>query len=102
MDSLIISFVAPLSNPGHAENPAKVHIILPRDRAYLADLLAKAFEGREDVEIIVDKRHVERRTRKVTVTVERRRAERRRPKEEVIEVVVGRINEPEGWRRGSG
>lgn len=102
MDSLIMSLVAPVSNPGHSENPGKVCIIVPRTRAYLADLLVKAFEGREDVEIIVDKRYGERRTRKVIVAVERRWAERRRTKEEVIEVVIGRTTEPEGPRRGSG
>lgn len=102
MDSLSMSFVTPLGNPGHAENPGAVHIIVPRARAYLAELIAEAFEGREDVEIIVDKRHGERRTRNVAVAVERRRAERRRPKEEVIEVVFGRTTKPEGLRRNPG
>lgn len=97
-----MAFVAPLSNRGHSENPGKVCIIVPRARAYLADLLVKAFEGRDDVEIIVDRRQGERRTRKVAVAVERRWAERRRTKEEVIEVVVGKATEPEGPRRGSG
>ena len=99
MASLIVSFVTAHSNPGHAENPGKVHIIVPRSRAYLADLLAKAFEGREDVEIIVDKRHAERRTQRLAGSVDRRRAERRRPKDEVIEVVVGRTAEPENPRK---
>lgn len=102
MDSLSMSFVAPVGNPGHPENPGKVRIIVPRARAYLADLLVKAFEGREDVEIIVERRQGERRTQKVPVAFERRWAERRRPKEEVIEVVVGRTTEPQGPRGGSG
>lgn len=90
MEPLVMSFVAALIGAGSSEgNPAKVFIIVPRPRAYLADLLAKAFEGREDVEVIVDRRHAERRTQKRPVAVERRRDQRRRPKEEAIEVVVG-------------
>jgi hypothetical protein len=104
MESLMMSFVTPLSNPGDSDNPGnpgRVCIIVPRVRAYLADLLAKAFERREDVEIIVDRRYGERRTRKVAVTVERRWTERRRSKEEVIEVVIGKTTESESSRGGS-
>jgi len=53
------------------------------------DLLAKAFEGREDVEVIVDRRRGERRAQQRSIAVERRRAERRRPKGEAIEFVIG-------------
>lgn len=97
-----MSLVSPLTDPEHADNPGKVRIIVPRARAYLADLIAKAFESREDVEIIVDRRYGERRTRNVAVAVQRRWKERRRPKEEVIEVVVGKTTEPERPPRESG
>ena len=40
------------------ERPAggkrKIHITVHRSYAYLADLLAKAFEGQQDVEVVVD------------------------------------------------
>jgi hypothetical protein len=103
MESLVMSFVAALTAGGNPEgNPGKVCIIVPRPRAYLADLLAKAFEGREDVEVIVDRRYGERRAQKRSVGTERRRGQRRRPKEEVIEVVIGKIGQPEEHREGPG
>jgi hypothetical protein len=94
MIPLVLSFVAPLVDAEHSDgDPAKVYIVIPRHRAYVADLLRKALEAREDVEIIVDRRHGERRTRHRPVAVERRRADRRRPKEEVIEVVIGKLDQ---------
>lgn len=93
-ESLAMSFVVALTAAEHpGDDPAKVFIIVPQPRAYLADLLAKSFEARKDVEIIVDRRYGERRTRRQPVAVERRRAERRRPKEEVIQVVIGGTDE---------
>ncbi len=89
MIPLVLSFVAPLIDTEHSDgDPAKVYIVVPRHRAYVADLLRKAFEGREEVEILVDRRQGERRTRQRPVALERRRADRRRPKEEVIAVVI--------------
>ena len=103
MESFVMSFVTTLTTaaqsegPVHSEgnpgNPGKVYIILPRPRAYLEGLMAKAFEGHEDVAIVVDRRYGERRTRQQPVAVERRRMERRRSKEEVIEVVIRRVAE---------
>ena len=94
-------FVSALTGSGSASgDPRKVYIIVPRARAYLADLLAKAVEGRKDVEVIVDRRRRDRRTEEQPVPVERRRMERRQPKEELVEVVLGRISlsggRPEG------
>jgi hypothetical protein len=94
MIPLILSFVSPLIDTEHSDgDPAKVYIVVPRHRAYVADLLRKAFEGREDVEILVDRRQGERRMRHRPVALERRRADRRRPKEEVIEVVIGKLTQ---------
>ena len=53
-------------------------------------------EGREDLEVVVDRRYGERRKRQNLLTVDRRRVQRRRPKEEVVEVVIGRVN----WLKG--
>ncbi len=58
-----------------------------------------AFEGHEDVENIVERRHGERRTRKRPVKAERRRAAAA-AKEEIIEVVVGRTGQSERPRGG--
>ena len=102
MESMILSFLTPLADAAHpVGNPGKVFIVVPRHRAYLADLLVKAFEGREDVEIVADRRYGERRTQQRSVGVERRRGQRRQPKEEVIEVVFRRIGSPEEPRTGS-
>jgi hypothetical protein len=88
-------------DPGDAsDNPRRVSIIVPQGRANLAELVAKAFEGREDVTIMVDRRRRERRTRHQPVAVDRRRAERRRPKAEVFEVVIESVNRPGKAREG--
>lgn len=101
MESLVVSFVSAVTGVGHSdEDDEKIWIIVPRSHAYLADLLARPFEGREDIEIIVDRRRGDRRTQQRPVPVERRRTNRRRPKEEFVEVVLGRISRsgspPEG------
>src|SRR2546427_12979833 len=62
MESLVISLVTALtggqrSDSGHE----RVSIIVPATHTHLLDLLAKAFEGREDVEVIVDRRRGDRR-----------------------------------------
>src|SRR2546426_12835874 len=57
MEPLVMFLVSALTggenSPG---DPHRVHIVVPRSHAYLADLLAKAFEGRGGVEGIVDRR----------------------------------------------
>lgn len=60
----------------------------------LADMLAKAFAGREDVTIIMDRRRAERRIWQQPVAVDRRQAARRRPREKVFEVVIGSFYRP--------
>lgn len=97
-----MSFIAPVTDTEHpGGNPGAVYIIVPRSRAYLADLIRKAFEGREDAKILVDRRYGERRTQQRPIVVERRRGERRRSKEQVIEVVIGGISPLGGSREGS-
>lgn len=101
METQIMSFLTPLADTAHpGGNAGKVFIIVPQHRAYFADLLIKAFEGREDVEVITDRRHGERRTQQQASRMERRQGQRRRPKEGVIEVVVGTIG-PQEPRAGS-
>jgi hypothetical protein len=62
-------------------------IIRPRYSA-LGEELRRAFQGQEDVQVIVDRRAGERRTSRHPVTVERRLAERRRAMDELVEVVI--------------
>jgi len=68
------------------EGPGMMSIIIRRPYAYLDKELHSTFEGQEDVKVLVDSRHGERRTRTQPVELERRHADRRRPKEELVEV----------------
>jgi len=92
VESLVISFVTVLTGEEPVDGDP-VYFIIPRPRAYLADLLAKSFTGRPDMEIIVDRRYAERRKGPGTGEwhqEDRRQAERRRPKQDLIEVVIER------------
>jgi len=101
MEPLVMRFVSAFPGAGHSPGDLRrVHIVVPRSRAYLADLLAKAFEGREGVEIIVDRRSRDRRMQQLPVGAERRRAQRRRSQEEMIEVVIGTGTKLEGSPEG--
>lgn len=70
-----------------------VHIIVRRQYAYVAEVLRRVFAEREDIKVIVDRRHGERRQTQQLASIERRQGERRRPKGEILEVVIG---EPTG------
>jgi len=101
MEPLVLLFVSALAGgENFSGGPRKAYIIIPRSRAYLADLLAKATQGREDVEIIVDRRRRDRRARQQSVPAERRQMQRRRPREEVVEVVLGTVGRPAGPPEG--
>lgn len=65
-----------------------MRIIVRRPYAYLESRLRKAFEGRDDVEVLGDRRHGERRVARPPVPEERRRADRRKSKEEIVEIVI--------------
>ncbi len=70
------------------EGRGKTLIIIQLPYAYLEAELRAVFEGQEDVQVIVDRNKRERRTMQQPVAVERRRADRRRPKEEILKVVI--------------
>ena len=74
---LLVSVLGPGAPDGERR---KVYIIVHRPYAHFAGLLRAAFQGHRDVEILVDRRAGERRTRLRLVTGERRRAERRGPR----------------------
>jgi hypothetical protein len=73
---------------GSGQSRARMRMILRRPYAYLEGRLRKAFEGRDDVEIFLDRRRRERRAGARPVQEERRRAERRTTKEEIAEIVI--------------
>src|SRR2546428_9868455 len=68
MEPLVMFLVSALTggenSPG---DPHKVHIVVPRSHAYLADLLAKEFHGRGDVQVILDRRRGDRRVERPPV-----------------------------------
>ena len=70
------------------EKPGMMSIIIRRPYVHLEKELRRAFKGQEDVKVIVDKRYGERRTGRQTVEIERRRAGRRNPKEQLVEAVM--------------
>ena len=63
-------------------------IVVMRPYARLEKELCSAFEGEDDVKVILDKRYGERRKELQDTAVERRKADRRRPKEELVEVAI--------------
>jgi hypothetical protein len=67
-----------------------MYVVLRRPYAYLQDALQRAFEGQEGVQVIIDRRLHERRQARQPVGVERRRADRRTPTEELLQIVIMR------------
>ncbi len=84
--TFVLSILGLTEAAGH--NPARMLLIVRRPYAHLEDRLRRAFEGRDDVEVIADQRRGERRMSDRGAPVERRRAERRTSKEEILEVVI--------------
>src|SRR2546428_12105095 len=101
MESLVMRFVRAITGGENSPGDSpKLYIIIPRPHAYLADLLVKAFEGRQDVEIIADRRRGERRMQQQPPAVERRRADRREAKKQGDEGGIGGGGRPKGLRNG--
>jgi hypothetical protein len=73
---------------GSGHNPAGMRLIVKRPYAHLADRLRRAFQEREDVEVIIDRRRGQRRMSDRPVQAEQRRTDRRTSKEEILEVVI--------------
>jgi hypothetical protein len=65
-----------------------ISMIIQRPYTRLKKQLRRAFEWQEDVNIIVDRRYRERRASKEPFAAERRRADRRRLKEQLVEVIL--------------
>ena len=71
-----------------SHNPGRMLLIVRRPYAQLEARLRRAFEGRDDIVVIPDRRRSDRRTSARPIQDERRRTERRSRKEEVLEVVI--------------
>ncbi len=63
-------------------------IVIMRPHAHLENKLQSAFKGQENVKVILDRRYLERRKSRQAIAIDRRKAGRRRPKEELVEVVI--------------
>jgi hypothetical protein len=89
MEALSFSFLSALSPPERSDSgDRRIYVIVPRTQAYLADLLTKAFEGRADIEVLVDRRRGERRAQPKVVSSDRRRADRRRTAQGTVQVII--------------
>ncbi|MGV7224828.1 MAG: hypothetical protein ACQ9MH_25335 [Nitrospinales bacterium] len=78
-----------ISSPsGIEKSPCVMSIIIRQPYTHLLKEMFKTFGGKEDVQIMVDRRRDQRRRKKQLVKLERRQADRRRPKEELVEVTL--------------
>ena len=71
-----------------AQENRGMSIIIQRPYAFLEKELQSAFKGQKDVKVIVNGRYGERREKIRPTTQERRRTDRRRPKEELVEILL--------------
>jgi hypothetical protein len=72
---------------GLRHNPGRMLLIVRRPYGHLEERLRRVFEGRADIVVISDQRSSDRRASARPVQDERRRADRRSRKEEMLEVV---------------
>jgi hypothetical protein len=63
-------------------------IIIRQPYTHLFKEMSRTFGGKEDVMVMVDRRSGQRRKKSRPVKSERRRADRRRPKQELVEVTL--------------
>ena len=90
MDALpgfLLSLLTASARPG--EGSGTTYIVVRQSYAYLEPELRSVFPGETgDVHVIVDRRRGERRAAAQPTMPERRRADRRRPKEAIADVVI--------------
>jgi len=84
--SFIMTIVKATALPAHTDG--MMSIIIQRPYAFLEKELKSAFKGQKDVKVIVNGRNGERREKIKAITPERRSTDRRRPKEELVEVLL--------------
>ena len=76
------------ANPGPGHGLGTMYVIIAQTHAYLEGTIRTAFEGQENVRIMVDRRHGERRATSESVPFEHRQTDRRRSREHLVELVV--------------
>jgi hypothetical protein len=76
------------SVPSSSIKAGDMCIVISPNFSFLKQELEEAFEAQDDVKVTVDRRKGERRRSSQNVSPERRRANRRRPKAELLEVVI--------------
>ncbi len=74
--------------PTSGEGAGIMSIIIQRPYSHLEKELRTVFKGEKDINVIVERRYGERRTSWRAVEIERRCADRRHPKEQLVEVVI--------------
>ena len=84
--AFLMSILGVTGGVGH--NPGRMRLIIRRPYAYLENRIRQTFEGRDDVEVIADRRRSERRLAHRSIQEERRRDARRKPQEEILEIVI--------------
>jgi len=85
------SFVLSIARPAaqvEQEETEKMLIIVRRRHDHLLKDLSEAFSGQEGVRIFVDRRQGQRRKVEHPVSLERRKADRRKHKEELLKVIL--------------
>ena len=70
------------------KTPGMMSVVIQQPFAHLEKELREIFDGQGDVRVIMDKRNGDRRIKKQAVGLDRRSANRRSPKKELIEVVM--------------
>ena len=88
--SLPTKFQIKIDKAGHSskEGAGIMTIVVMRPYAHLEKELRNAFKGQEDAKVILDKRYGERRKGLQDIAVDRRKDDRRRPKEGLVEVMI--------------
>ncbi len=84
-------FQVKISKEAHSlkkEDGIKSIIVIRQPYAYLEKELRNVFKGQDDIKVILDKRQGERRKEPKAVESDRRKSDRRTPKENLVEVVI--------------
>ena len=76
------------SDSGTGQSSCAMSIIIRQPYTHLLKEMSRTFGGKEDVIVMVDRRSGQRRKENQPVKSERRRTDRRRPKQELVEVTL--------------
>ncbi len=80
--------IAKVANQAKKKEPGTMSIIIRKNYAHLENEMRKTFKDQDEVKVIVDSRDGERRSSRKSVASDRRKSDRRGPKEELVEVFI--------------